>query len=43
MAEKANSKITSCTQNAKYFSTIANCTPDSSHVDGATVFDDKIC
>jgi hypothetical protein len=33
MAEKVNSKIISCIQNAKYFSIIANCTPDISHVE----------
>jgi hypothetical protein len=33
MAEEVNSKTISCTQNAKYFSTTANCTPDISHVE----------
>jgi hypothetical protein len=33
MAEKVNSKIISCSQNAKYFSVTAYCTPDISHVE----------
>jgi hypothetical protein len=33
MVEKVNSKIISCSQNAKYFSIIADCTPDISRVE----------
>jgi hypothetical protein len=32
MAEKVHSEITSCTQSAKYFSVIADCRPDISHM-----------
>jgi hypothetical protein len=33
MTERVNSKLISCAQNAKYFSIIANCTSDISHVE----------
>jgi hypothetical protein len=33
MAERVHSKTISCAQNAKYFSIIADCTPDISHME----------